>query len=220
MPLTFGSEWTSATADTFSVVPGFATITIDTTVNVADAWGTVRLPAGDYQAIRVRSDSKTSVQTIVAGQVITSDSFSDISYTWLSEDAYIVLSISSEDDETDPNFTTASSFTRLSSGQTTPNERVADLPGANLRLEPYPNPSRHGSTIAYRIPRDGHVELAVYDVLGHRVRTLVDAPRPSGEHSVRWNGVDARGDRVAAGVYLIRLNTGTTSTTRKVSVLR
>lgn len=220
LPLTFGTEWTSVSADTSGLLPAFGFITVDTTVNVVDAWGTVRLPAGDFQTLRIRSDTKEMQQTIAAGQVIFSETTTRIGYSWVSADEFLVAEVESEDGETDPNFTTAISFLRVASGGTTPNERTAGLPGAELRLEPYPNPARFGSTIAYRIARDTRVDLAVYDVLGRRVRTLVDATRPSGEHRARWDGLDERGNRVAPGVYLIRLDTDTASATRQVTVVR
>ena len=52
------------------------------------------------------------------------------------------------------------------------------------------------------------VRIAVYDVAGRLVRTLVDDTRPAGAHSTTWNGLDTRDARVAAGVYFVRLEMG------------
>ena len=49
--------------------------------------------------------------------------------------------------------------------------------------------------------------VAVYDARGARVAFLVDAGKPAGANSVRWNGRDGRGIPVASGVYFVRLRT-------------
>ncbi|GEM_PF-1744132 len=69
----------------------------------------------------------------------------------------------------------------------------------------YPNPAAERSSIDYQLPLPGRVELAVYNVLGQRVRTLADGDRPAGAHTVAWDGRDGGGSRVAGGVYLYRL---------------
>ena len=69
---------------------------------------------------------------------------------------------------------------------------------------PRPNPGRT-PTIAFHLPRSAHVQLAVFDVAGRLVARLVDAPRTAGEHRVVWPGTAENGERVAAGVYTVRL---------------
>jgi len=49
------------------------------------------------------------------------------------------------------------------------------------------------------------VDLAVYDVRGRKVRSLVSRPEAAGLREVRWDGRDDRGQRVASGVYFVRL---------------
>ncbi len=80
---------------------------------------------------------------------------------------------------------------------------------SRLTLEPnHPNPFNPRTTIRYGLPAAGHVHLVVYDMLGRHVRTLVDAPQAAGTHAARWDGLDARGGRVASGVYIYRLRAG------------
>ncbi|MEM8602000.1 MAG: FlgD immunoglobulin-like domain containing protein, partial [Bacteroidota bacterium] len=66
----------------------------------------------------------------------------------------------------------------------------------------------------------GAVTLVVYDLLGRQVAKLVDAPMASGTHTVTWNGTDAAGQRLGAGVYLYRLETGRATTTKRLTLVR
>jgi hypothetical protein len=72
-----------------------------------------------------------------------------------------------------------------------------------------PNPFRTVTTLAFELPRDSVVRLAVYDVAGRIVRHLVEGrPLPAGRHEVVWNGTDEAGRAVAPGVYWYRLEAG------------
>jgi choice-of-anchor B domain-containing protein len=89
------------------------------------------------------------------------------------------------------------------------------------RLEQnFPNPFNPSTTIAYSLDASGPVTLSVFDVTGARVRTLVDASRPSGRHQVEWNGTDDRGRAVASGVYYCRLDASGGELTRKMVLLK
>lgn len=84
-----------------------------------------------------------------------------------------------------------------------------------------PNPFRDGTVIRYDVPRDRpDVLVTVYDLAGRRVATLVDGVQPPGAHFVEWNGLDAEGRPVGAGVYFVRLETGDLVETRKIARLR
>ncbi len=72
----------------------------------------------------------------------------------------------------------------------------------------YPNPFQETTTIAYEVEHPGPVTLTVYDVLGRRVRTLVEADQPSGTYQVQWDGRDTGGQAMAAGTYFYRLRIG------------
>jgi hypothetical protein len=96
---------------------------------------------------------------------------------------------------------------------------------ASFALQPaYPNPARGSCNINYQIPSNSRVELAVYNVLGQKVKTLVSGRISAGSHSVKWAGDDSRGQKVANGIYLYRLqmNSGTESktATKKLVLLR
>ncbi len=72
----------------------------------------------------------------------------------------------------------------------------------------YPNPFNPQTTIQFGLPKASHVELFISDVMGRRVRTLINANRGAGYHRVVWTGVDDSGLTVASGIYFYSLHTG------------
>lgn len=89
------------------------------------------------------------------------------------------------------------------------------------RLEPpRPNPARAGVTLGFRLPRAGRTMLAVADVQGRRVRTLLDGHLEAGGHALAWDGRDDTGRHVAEGLYFARLEFEGHAQARKLAVLR
>ena len=96
-------------------------------------------------------------------------------------------------------------------------ESDPDAPGADRQaaafhlpassgLEPsFPNPFNSTAQIPYRLAGTGRVRLDIHNVLGQRVRTLVDEAQAAGSHLAVWDARDRQGAPVAAGVYLARL---------------
>ncbi len=83
-----------------------------------------------------------------------------------------------------------------------------------------PNPTRDDATVAFQLGRGQDVHVAVYDLKGRRIREFALGELGAGAHSVGWDGRDASGHEVAAGVYLVRLTTPEQVETRKVVVAR
>ena len=71
----------------------------------------------------------------------------------------------------------------------------------------YPNPFNPLTTIEFSVARTQHVTLSVYNVLGQRVKTLVDQVTEGGIHPVQWNGTDSSGRGVSSGTYFVRMIT-------------
>ena len=81
--------------------------------------------------------------------------------------------------------------------------------------ENYPNPFNPETQIAYTLSTAGPVKLAIYNILGQRVRILVQEIQAAGSYQVVWNGRNDQGAPVASGIYLYRL-----SSTQEVQVRR
>lgn len=84
----------------------------------------------------------------------------------------------------------------------------------------YPNPFNPTTTIRYQLSKRGDVVLEVYNLLGQKVRTLVQREQLTGAHTVQWRGDDDRGLSVASGVYIYRLRAGDFTASRKLLLLR
>jgi subtilisin family serine protease len=101
---------------------------------------------------------------------------------------------------------------------------TAAPPGAAtaLRLLPNtPNPFNPRTRLEYVLGRAAAVDLRIYDASGRLVRVLVsDAVQTAGRHGVDWDGRDDDGRDVAAGVYLYRLSSGGSQTSRRMVLLR
>lgn len=90
-----------------------------------------------------------------------------------------------------------------------------DAPNTNTHLGPLsPNPVHDSASISYKIHRSMAVSLAVYDLLGRRVATLVDDVQTAGSHEVVFDA-----SRLPSGVYILRLTAGDQFATTKVSVV-
>ena len=81
----------------------------------------------------------------------------------------------------------------------------------------YPNPFNPATTIPLAVPAGAKdVDLTIYNVLGQPLRRVWTGPLPAGEHELTWDGRDAQGRPVAAGVYVYRLQVGEQTRTRKM----
>ncbi|MCK4427641.1 MAG: T9SS type A sorting domain-containing protein [candidate division Zixibacteria bacterium] len=84
----------------------------------------------------------------------------------------------------------------------------------------YPNPFNQETLIKYTLPWDCAVKLSVYNLLGERVRTLVDEPQNADDYEVRWDGSDDERKKVASGIYFYRVQAREFIQTNKMLLLK
>ncbi|MGH7494760.1 MAG: FlgD immunoglobulin-like domain containing protein [bacterium] len=94
------------------------------------------------------------------------------------------------------------------------------IPTAFALAQNYPNPFNPATTIEYEISKSTNVSLAVYDIVGRRVRTLVSTRQNAGHHRVTWDGTNDGGRIVANGVYVYRLQVDGTTLSRKLLLVK
>jgi hypothetical protein len=97
-----------------------------------------------------------------------------------------------------------------------PPEITNTLPAAAKLEQSYPNPTASEAVISYQVSREGRVSLAVFNMLGQNVRTLVDDPQPAGNYKVRWDGRNQQGQNVSSGIYFYELRTEDVRITKKL----
>ena len=84
----------------------------------------------------------------------------------------------------------------------------------------YPNPFNPSTTFEFALPKATQVELAIFNVLGQRVVTLVNRELPPGVYKETWNGTSESGSPVASGIYFYRLSAGDYVSTKKMMMLK
>ena len=89
------------------------------------------------------------------------------------------------------------------------------LPRAFALQQNYPNPFNPSTRIAFALPRQEHVRLEVYDLLGRRVALLVDEVRPAGHHAVDFDA-----STLTSGLYLYRITAGDFNRSRKMMLVK
>jgi hypothetical protein len=95
------------------------------------------------------------------------------------------------------------------------------LPQVSYLRANYPNPFNPSTTIEYGLAGAGPVDVAVFDLLGQRVRTLLRlAAQPAGFYSVTWDGLDQAGRSVGSGVYFCRLTAPTGTQIQRMTLLK
>jgi hypothetical protein len=99
-------------------------------------------------------------------------------------------------------------------GQSPPPPRVTRLIGGR------PNPLSPGATIRFDIAAPERIDLSIYDMRGRLVKRLLHEPRQPGRYAVVWDGVDAGGRPVPAGIYFCRIATDSIDETKKVTLIR
>jgi len=84
----------------------------------------------------------------------------------------------------------------------------------------YPNPFNPVTTIEYSVPRCSHVRIEVFNLLGQRVRTLINREQPVGSYTTTWDGRTSSGAPVATGIYLYRFQAGDHVETKKMLLVK
>jgi len=84
----------------------------------------------------------------------------------------------------------------------------------------FPNPFNPKTMIRFALPKDSWVKLEVYNILGQKVKTLVDEKLAAGVKEVEWDGRDGKGLEVASGIYFYRIKADDFSDVKKMVMLK
>lgn len=84
----------------------------------------------------------------------------------------------------------------------------------------YPNPFNPTTQISYRIAKTGNYELAVFNILGKKIRTLQSAKLKPGNYSLEWDARNDLGAKVASGIYFYQLSGKNVQLTQKMILMQ
>ncbi len=90
------------------------------------------------------------------------------------------------------------------------------LPDKFYLWQNFPNPFNSNTVIRFQNPRPGKVKLVIYDILGRRVRTLIDKFQPAGVHELLWDGKNENNNSVSSGIYVCKFRAFDFSQKRKI----
>lgn len=94
------------------------------------------------------------------------------------------------------------------------------VPELFASVKNYPNPFNPSTTISYELKKAGNISIEVFNAKGQKVKTLVDGFKNEGTQTTSWNGVDNSGKSVSSGIYFYKLSTETSSTTKKMVLMK
>ncbi|HOC26304.1 MAG TPA: FlgD immunoglobulin-like domain containing protein, partial [bacterium] len=98
--------------------------------------------------------------------------------------------------------------------------RFSELPVRYELAQNYPNPFNSRTEVRFSVPKSGMVHIAIYNVLGQPVRTLVHEPLEAGIYRRIWDGRSDTGQEVVSGLYLLRMEAGEYSEMRRMAFVK
>jgi len=99
-------------------------------------------------------------------------------------------------------------------------DKYVDIPDDFILEQNYPNPFNPSTTFRYYLKEKAFVKLVIYDLLGQKIKILVDESQDRGIKDISWDGRDLRGKPAASGIYVYRLEAGNFVQSRKMILLK
>lgn len=93
-------------------------------------------------------------------------------------------------------------------------------PPFEFSTQNYPNPFNPTTEFFISLPQDTHVSFVIYNVMGQKVKTLVDDYMSAGTHTIRWDGTNEYGSAVSSGIYFYRVVAGDNVVTKKMMLVK
>jgi hypothetical protein len=97
---------------------------------------------------------------------------------------------------------------------------IDPIPEKFTLYQNYPNPFNPITTLRYDLPKQSHVNIVIYNMLGRQVRTLINQTQEAGFKSMTWDANDDRGKPASAGIYLYTIQAGDFRQTLKMVLLK
>jgi hypothetical protein len=213
LPLAYLSHWVSVQTDTFDWGDGALDISSTTCDNTVDAYGTIKLPVGTFNCLRLQS---------ICHQTSDWGESSWIKYTFIAKENILLAIVQGKIDGADPDFSEAVYVERFSSITTSVknNDIQREAPSEFRLVQNYPNPFNPSTRFSFTLPIYSRVDVAVFNMRGERVRTLYADYLLPGTHQAVWDGTNEHRQSVPSGVYFYRLKAQGFQQTRRMLLIR
>jgi Secretion system C-terminal sorting domain len=199
----------SVTVDTTNF--GGSYIDVITTVDIFDAYGTLNLPNGSFQALR---ENETQLNQYYYHGTLSSQ-YSEPSFKWITKEGH-QLSVEADTGAVSGSLKIKSlKVTYVKATPATSVRKMSSLPSKFTLDQNYPNPFNPTTEIKYQISMAGNVTLKVFDALGREIATIVNEQESPGVYAVRFNG-----EGLASGMYIYQLRTGTSVETKRMVLMK
>lgn len=146
--------------------------------------------------------------TLTEGATITKNIACDLDASWKKDKLEIFAFIQNDDTKEILQAEKIVSYTDI-------NDEISDLPEVYSLSQNYPNPFNPSTVIKYDLVETSKVKLVIYDILGRKVKTLVDKTQDAGSYKVNF---DAKG--IASGVYFYKIVAGEFSDIKKMLFIK
>jgi len=202
VPLEYGDSWIRERDSTF-IMEGYWIISESQVV--ADAFGTMKLPGGEYPCLRITQNNVSETHTPMGTTTTTTRS-----YHFYSKDVHEVNLPTILENQF--GLTTIEvpgvKYSKRESGTALPESQGVEL---FTLLPNYPNPFTHSTVLSYRVTKQANVLLRVFDFLGQEVITLVNENQIPGGYNVTFNA-----EGLPPGIYFCRLSVNDKSLTGRM----
>jgi len=205
-PITFGDVFNESMDGTHENFTGGFTYSRSGTITIeADGYGTLILPSGSFNdVLRIKVTTDYSDQHAV----FPGADYLDVTYLWFKQgENFILMSMSTLD---------INSITGTKVGWFTTQTAVGtrEIPSAITDLKVYPNPSRGISIVQYMLEEPGKVDIALYNLMGQKVKSIASNYLTTGVQSQRLELSD-----LDKGVYLLQVENDGVISTKRINLL-
>jgi hypothetical protein len=99
-------------------------------------------------------------------------------------------------------------------------DNESDIPKNFGLVQNYPNPFNGQTNIEYRISTQSNVKLEIFNILGQKIKTLIEEEKSPGYFTISWDGKNNFGDSMNSGIYFIKLSADKFTETKKIMLLK
>ncbi|MGB7055440.1 MAG: T9SS type A sorting domain-containing protein [bacterium] len=222
IPVVYGASRNYIYGYTLELGPGLEVCTDNYGNETIDAYGSVTVPYGTFECLRMRSFDTTKTTMYVSGIPVSVDTTTHIIYDFLAEDYGLIVHVLSYPDETNTNFTDADFLERITNFSTGINE-LENIVVHNFSCQP--NPFTDHAEIKYSMLDSRYSiqdrTIKIYDATGRLVKSFhLESSIMDHVSVIKWDGTDQSNRQLGGGVYFLRFGDGQTAITRKITLIR